>query len=503
MILRQQMSADDIALMKRTVARGATDDELALFIHQIQRTGLDPLSNQIYFIKRRVRNKDTGNYDEVASIQTGIDGYRLIAERTGKYEGQEGPFWCGEDGVWKDVWTSVRERPFASKVGIVKRGARMPVWGVVYWDEQVQRKANGEPNQIWSQLPKRMLANAAERLAFRKAFPNELSAIHAYLEGEEPNLPEPDPHAAIIDDHPFDAINEAAAGVADTTKALISRMREEDERQEAESAKRAVPSMSELEDDEEEPASDPAAADPASLLVPDRIVNQGEQADAEAYLRHCHLRREDWSRLLGLQAVNRIDPRLVLLEAKRLGIDNPPDIIRLVDPGYKSAEEMAPPADPEATEAHSVTELLEAAGQPALVAEDDPPYVPDSVPAAPPADAYDPFAKEDGEIAALKDRIDDLKGAALIERYEQFAARLNYPLYEEAPEVFWVAWKAPINLERAKPLTAIDGLHQLRDHDWRRVLKHIVGIISGDNVVPKAITTWQTAKAKAAKGSAA
>jgi hypothetical protein len=78
-----------VDLLKRTVAAGATDDELALFIHQAKKTGLDPLARQIYFVKRQGKG----------TIQTGIDGYRLVAERTGKYAGNDDPVFIEQDGA--------------------------------------------------------------------------------------------------------------------------------------------------------------------------------------------------------------------------------------------------------------------------------------------------------------------------------------------------------------------------------------------------------------------
>tara|TARA_R110000787_G_scaffold56326_3_gene129546 strand:+ start:98 stop:919 length:822 start_codon:yes stop_codon:yes gene_type:complete len=155
-----------IATIKETVANGASDNELKLFLYQCSRTGLDPLSRQIHFIKRGGK----------ATIQTGIDGFRAIAERTGKYAGND-DYLFNNDMTMFDMLKAKMAHPITatSTVHKIVGGVKVSFAATAIWEAYCPQGGEGF---MWKKMPYLMLGKCAEALALRKAFPNDLSGVY-------------------------------------------------------------------------------------------------------------------------------------------------------------------------------------------------------------------------------------------------------------------------------------------------------------------------------------
>ena len=149
-------SEDKLKLLKDTVCKGATDNELQLFLHVCIKTGLDPFMKQIYSIPRGGQR----------TIQTSIDGFRLIAERTCKYSpGKEPSYTYDSNGKLISATATVKK--------MTADGTWHEISATAFNDEY-----NGR-NTFWGKMPHLMLAKCAECLALRRAFPAEMSGVYS------------------------------------------------------------------------------------------------------------------------------------------------------------------------------------------------------------------------------------------------------------------------------------------------------------------------------------
>lgn len=168
-----KLTQEQRGVLARSMLSKFTPDEQGMFFATCESSGLDPFARQISANGRW----DAKAQREVLQITINIDGFRAIASSTGKYRGQLGPYWCGKDGVWKDVWLA-ETAPAAAKVEIIHADFDKPLVSVATWEQYVQKKRDGGVNQMWSKMGPMMLAKCAEALGLRRAFPENLSGLY-------------------------------------------------------------------------------------------------------------------------------------------------------------------------------------------------------------------------------------------------------------------------------------------------------------------------------------
>lgn len=155
---------EKLELIKRLYCKDATNDELEVFAHICQKVKLDPMLKQIYFMK----------YAGKMTTITSIDGYRLVADRTGKYSpGKENTFIYDKNNYLFSATATIRK--------MTPDGSWHDVSATAHMSEYKPKNTNA----FWDSKPHIMLGKCAEALALRKAFPADLAGLLTEEEMEQ------------------------------------------------------------------------------------------------------------------------------------------------------------------------------------------------------------------------------------------------------------------------------------------------------------------------------
>jgi phage recombination protein Bet len=171
-----------LEILKNSICKGLSNEEFEVFIMACAKTQLDPFMRQIYAVKRKSRKPD-GSWGETMTIQTGIDGYRLIAERTERYAPGPEPTYIHDNNG-----------SLLSATSYIKKQTRDGTWHTVsasaFIDEFCQKTKDGNAMGMWGNMPRTMLAKCAEAQALRKSFPAEMSGVYTKEEMQQADVEE-------------------------------------------------------------------------------------------------------------------------------------------------------------------------------------------------------------------------------------------------------------------------------------------------------------------------
>jgi phage recombination protein Bet len=169
-----KITRSQLELIKRTVAKGASDDELRLFIQVCKGANLNPFLRQAHLVPFW-DNKDGV---ERRAVIVGIDGFRSTAESSGCYAGNDDAVYDGETEITYAGGKAKVTVPNKATVTVYKmlEGQRLPFTATARWSEYYPGEKKGFQ---WHTKPYLMLGKCAESLALRKAFPKLLSGMYS------------------------------------------------------------------------------------------------------------------------------------------------------------------------------------------------------------------------------------------------------------------------------------------------------------------------------------
>jgi len=148
--------------IRNTVAIGANDNELSMFLNIAAKYELDPFLREIWFANMGNRN----------TIMTGRDGYLKIANRDPNFDGMKSDVIHANDKFLKDG-DDVKHA-----YNMQNRGAIVGAYAIVYRKDRTHptfcyapfAEYNKGGRGVWGQYPSAMIIKVAETMALKRAF---------------------------------------------------------------------------------------------------------------------------------------------------------------------------------------------------------------------------------------------------------------------------------------------------------------------------------------------
>ena len=167
----RKWTEDEINTIKNTVAKGATDEELKMFLSLASAHGLNPFQHEIWFVKMGDKN----------TIITARDGYLKIAQNSPHFLGLESDvvyagdkFLKDKDGIHHSYTLSNRGSIVGAYAMVYRDDRKVPAYFFAPFSNYTKRGG------VWQQYPHAMIVKVAEAMALKRAF-----AINGLVTQEE------------------------------------------------------------------------------------------------------------------------------------------------------------------------------------------------------------------------------------------------------------------------------------------------------------------------------
>lgn len=185
-------TTDQTAALSHIGVQDAPESDLRVFFHICQQSGLDPYARQIYMISRNESYKDENGVWQKRkkwTIQTGIDGFYVTGHRAARRDkvaiGTKPVEFAHQDGSWRGAWSNSWGFPVAARATVIRDGQEFIA--TANFDDYVKYNANGDPilTGTWKDRYAGQIAKCATALAWRMAFPQDLSGVYVTEEMDQ------------------------------------------------------------------------------------------------------------------------------------------------------------------------------------------------------------------------------------------------------------------------------------------------------------------------------